>query len=394
MISNLQLEKYAKLLVWFGLNAGKWPNIWQTICVTISETASFFLPHLVKTIYEYQCYPLIQYMPSDLGYLMCMYSPIGMIDKIFHKKTQWIIEESDHWIDIISPTIFSNIKWIDNKILWLYEISDSHFMMKMLEKERLWKLSRTEWIIATNNIAEIAWMTIDDYRNQIIKACFLDDIDPISKNKTIVNEIEKYRDKLNMLEIDYIYMKWEDCDINIKIGQKRKWLTWSYKNIPSFEIFTSPDFRWTNGRIRFTQPLYVSGKKISDIFLVFKNGVVVEYDSSENKDLLRSLLETKWWSMIWEFSMTDARFSSIHKSMAVTLYDENIWWLYGNSHIAIGNSYLDTFDWNINKFNIEDLGFNKSDIHYDLVMTKPRTIFATTKLWEKLCIYNDGRFII
>lgn len=207
-------------------------------------------------------------------------------------------------------------------------------------------------------------------------------------------QIEEFRDKLNSLDIIDVHMQGPDCDLYIHIWDQRKWMTWWYKNIPSFEIFTSPDRRGTNGWIRFTQPLYVTWKRVSDIFLRFENWVVVEYNASENKEFFGALLATKGWSMIGEFSMTDTRFSRINKPMAVTLYDENMWWPYGNSHIAIGNAYLDTFVGEIYDGVQEEFGFNSSDIHYDLIITTQRTITATTKSGAKMCIYSDWKFVV
>jgi aminopeptidase len=100
---------------------------------------------------------------------------------------------------------------------------------------------------------------------------------------------------------------------------------------------------------------------------------------------------------LWEFSMTDSRFSHITKFMAETLYDENIWWKYGNTHIAIGRSYEETYAWDVSKLNEkqkEKIWFNFSAEHRDLVSTTNRTITATLANWKKKVIYKDGKFTI
>ncbi len=95
-------------------------------------------------------------------------------------------------------------------------------------------------------------------------------------------------------------------------------------NIPSFEIFTSPDRRETNGRMRFNQPVFRYGQMIKGIFLKFKNGVIVDYDATENKALLKEIISIPNANKLGEFSLTDSRFSHITKLMGETLFDENM----------------------------------------------------------------------
>ena len=85
---------------------------------------------------------------------------------------------------------------------------------------------------------------------------------------------------------------------------------------------------------------------------------------------------------IGEFSLTDKRFSRITKFMGETLYDENAGGPNGNFHIALGSSYHDAFDGDAagkSKEHWQNLGFNDSAIHTDLVSTTPRTVTATLK---------------
>ena len=53
------------------------------------------------------------------------------------------------------------------------------------------------------------------------------------------------------------------------------WVGCSGRNIPSFEIFTSPDWRGTEGWISFNQPLYRYGNLVRGIRLEFSDGRVV-----------------------------------------------------------------------------------------------------------------------
>ncbi len=100
-------------------------------------------------------------------------------------------------------------------------------------------------------------------------------------------------------------------------------------------------------------------------------------------------------SRVGEFSLTDRRFSRIDRFMADTLFDENFGGNHGNSHIAVGSSYTDSYTGNqadMTKALKKKLGFNDSALHWDLVNTEPKTVTAHLNSGKKLVIYEDGQF--
>ena len=129
----------------------------------------------------------------------------------------------------------------------------------------------------------------------------------------------------------------------------------------------------------------------------FEKWKIIKFDAKENKELLSELIKIPNADKLWEFSMTDARFSHITKFMAETLYDENIWWKYGNTHIAIWRSYEETYIWDVSKLNQKQkkkLWFNFSPEHRDLISTTNRVVTATLVNWKKKVIYKDGKFTL
>src|SRR6185436_17176386 len=105
-------------------------------------------------------------------------------------------------------------------------------------------------------------------------------------------------------------------DLWVKLGEKRAWMGGSGRNIPSFEIFTSPDWRGTEGWIKFNQPLYRYGNVVSGIGLHFKKGVVVKATATQGNELLKSMLKSRNADKLGEYSLTDKRFSRITHAMA------------------------------------------------------------------------------
>ena len=128
------------------------------------------------------------------------------------------------------------------------------------EKEAAGLLHWTIGLWGTAAMAAEAGLTVEQYWEQIIKACFLDDPDPIARWRETLDAIHHYRDWLNSLPIERLHLEAEEIDLWMTLGERRRWVGGSGRNIPSFEIFTSPDWRGTNGHVKFTEPLYSHGE--------------------------------------------------------------------------------------------------------------------------------------
>jgi aminopeptidase len=147
--------------------------------------------------------------------------------------------------------------------------------------------------------------------------------------------------------------------------------------------------------MRFSEPLYAFGSLITGVELEFKDGRVTRASAAENERLLQEMIASENADRVGEFSLTDARLSPIDRFMADTLYDENMGGPYGNTHIAVGESYKDTFDGDASSLTETDwerLGFNHSAIHTDFVSTTDRIVTAAMRDGSQLEIYAGGHF--
>jgi len=101
---------------------------------------------------------------------------------------------------------------------------------------------------------------------------------------------------------------------------------------------------------------------------------------------------------VGEFSLTDRRHSRITKFMASTLFDENMGGEYGNTHIALGNAYKDTYPGDMAAVAEEqwaEMGYNSCPkVHTDIISTTNRTVTATLSDGTKMIIYKNGEFVI
>ena len=201
---------------------------------------------------------------------------------------------------------------------------------------------------------------------------------------------------LNALPIDTIRAESDSMDFEVKLGEKRKFLGVSGHNIPSFEIFTSPDWRGTNGVYFANLPTFRGGNYVEKIRLEFRNGRAVKISAAKGDDYVKKVMATDTGAaQIGEFSLTDRRFSKIDKFMADILFDENHGGQHGNCHVAIGASYTDTFDGNPAKLDAaakKRLGYNDSAVHWDMINTEDKKVTATLKSGKLVTIYEKGQF--
>lgn len=399
--SKKVLSKYAKVMVNYALNNGKGIKKGEVVLLRGAEHAKPLIFAIYKEIIDQGGHVILRYEPDDAEYNFQEYfynhGSAKQISYFPEKYTKGLIDEIDHFMYIISEGDMNKLKNANPKNIIKHGESLKPWMKWRGEKEARGEFSWTLCNYGTPAMAEAAGLSIQEYWNQIIKACHLRDEDPVATWKKLQKDIQKNITKLDALCIDTLHIEGADVDLTIKLSPKSAWKDGSGANIPSFEIFTSPDWRGTEGWIKFNQPLYRYGNVIKDIYLEFKKGKVIKATATQNEKLLKEMIATKNADKVGEFSLTDARFSKITKPMADTLYDENIGGKYGNTHIALGASYRDCYkgDYSNNsESDWKDLGYNDSSVHTDIVSTTDRTVTATLADGSQKIIYTKGRFTL
>ena len=397
------LRKYAQVMVYYGLNNGKGINKGETVFLVGQQCSKDLFMAIAKEIYEAGGNVITNYLPDNIrkNSLSRFILENGNDEQVsFFATPYWqgIVDSVDHILSIISEPDIHVFEGLPSSKVSRMNSARAPYMAMREKKEQAGKLSWTLCLYGTQSMADEAGLTLKEYWNQIIEACYLREEDPVSKWKQIQFEIEEIKKKLDALEIEKLYIKGDGVNLEVLIGKNRNWLAGGGKNVPSFEVFTSPDWRGTNGYITFNQPLYYSGKRISGVTLRFKNGIVITSSATENEDALKEMIAQENANRIGEFSLTDKRHSRITKFMATTLFDENVGGEFGNTHIALGNAYKDTFPGDISKVSPEEwieMGYNSCPkVHTDIVSTTNRTVTAILRDNSERVIYKDGQFLL
>jgi aminopeptidase len=267
----------------------------------------------------------------------------------------------------------------------------------LTQREEKGLFSWTLCAYPTETLAKHANLSLAEYEKQIINACFLNSRNPISLWKEIFIQINSIKKWLNSLQIQEIHIQSQHTDLVITPGKNRKWLGLSGHNIPSFEIFLSPDWRGTTGKYYADQPSFRNGNYVKGIWIEFQKGKAVKVKAEKGESFVRKQFAMdKGANRIGEFSLTDTRFSKINQFMANTLFDENYGGKYGNCHIALGSSYSSSFTGDpsrLTKAMKTQLGFNDSALHWDIVNTEKKQVTAKLSSGKKVIIYENGQFI-
>ena len=134
-------------------------------------------------------------------------------------------------------------------------------------------------------------------------------------------------------------------DLEIAAGAQRTWAGVSGRNIPSFEIFVSPDWPAPAEVFYADQPSYRSGNIVRGVRLEFRDGRVVRARAAEGEAFLRRqiAMESRR-GQVGELSADRGRrLSPIDRFMANTLFDENFGGAQGRAGVGLGSSYANTY---------------------------------------------------
>jgi len=300
-------------------------------------------------------------------------------------------------IAILAPESITHLKHIEPSRIGKSLLSRKRLRDISTEREQQGLFGWTLCAYPTQEQADQAGIDIETYADQIVKACFLDQPDPLVEWKRVFRRAGAIKKWLNNLDVESYRIESEHTDLTITPGKCRQWIGVTGHNIPSFELFLSPDWRGTTGVYYSDQPSYRSGNIVRGIRLEFRKGQVIHAFAEVGEEFLRKQIAIDMGACrVGEFSLTDKRFSRIDRFMANTLFDENFGGPYGNCHIAIGSSYADTYSGNQAELTPKmkkALGFNDSALHWDLVNTEPKRVTAKLKSGQSLAIYENGMFL-
>jgi aminopeptidase len=226
---------------------------------------------------------------------------------------------------------------------------------------------------------------------------------PAEELRAHMSRLASRAGRLGELGLRSLRFRGPGTDLGIELAPESRWQGGAdstpagkvfMPNIPTEEVFTTPNFRGTNGSVALTRPVRVRGSLVRGGRLRFRGGEVVDASAERGEAALVGFLQTDAGSKrLGEVALVDSS-SPVWQSGLVfdsILLDEN-----AACHIALGSGYEPAFSGaeNMSDDDKESRGFNISLVHEDLMIGSEEVeVTGIDSLSHEIPLIRGGRFV-
>jgi aminopeptidase len=233
---------------------------------------------------------------------------------------------------------------------------------------------------------------------QLLHVLRLDEEDPVAAWTTRADTLVAVAARLTDRRFDALHYTGPGTDLTVGLFEGASWQAARFStadgiphmpNLPTEEVFTSPDPSRVDGVVASSKPLVlIDGTVVRDMVVRFEGGRVVQLDSSTAQETMRTIItRDDGAARLGEVALVDreGRIGALDTVFYDTLIDEN-----AASHIALGRAF---------PFLADDeetaARMNESDIHIDFMIGRPDlTVTGLTRDGERVPVLVEGSWQI
>ena len=402
MVNEELLDRYADLIVGFGANVQ--PD--QIVVVEASPEAAPLTHRIARRAYERGA----------------RYVEIAYFDPLAKRiRAEAAAEDSLSWVP----------PWLGRRLLDLGELGAARIVLTPIVspgllagidpartgRDRLPGLKETLQLVDERSVAWTispfateAWATVvfpelepaaavDALWRDLAHVCRLDEPDPIDAWEKRIDEIWAAASRLDELDLDALRFVGPGTDLTVgllpssrfaKEGGRATTRTGIHHvpNLPTEELFTTPDPERTEGIVSSTKPLDLGGALVTGLRIRFEGGRAVEIEAEANAETLRERCAIDdGAARLGEVALVDgqSRIGGLGRTFFNTLLDEN-----SASHLALGDAYAHPIA------DPADLPrINESEIHVDFMIGSDEvTVSGVTHGGEERALLVGGAWQI
>ncbi|HEU5371160.1 MAG TPA: aminopeptidase [Gaiellaceae bacterium] len=208
---------------------------------------------------------------------------------------------------------------------------------------------------------------------ELVEFCVrLDEDDPVAAWRAHVQKLGARAELLDDMQIDSLRYRGPGTDLTVGLLPESRWQGCEstsvtginyVANMPTEEVFTTPDCRRTDGTVRSTQPLVLGGQIVKGLEVRFEHGRIVDVRAEEGAGVIEGeLASDENAALLGEVALVDgtSRVGQTGRVFYETLFDEN-----ASCHVAYGSAYAEAVEGGL----ID--GVNVSSVHTDFMIGGP-----------------------
>jgi aminopeptidase len=200
----------------------------------------------------------------------------------------------------------------------------------------------------------------------------LDEDDPVQAWRDHMGRLEARAKALTDLRFDAIHYSGPGTDFTVGLLDEARWMSALFHtaggiefvpNIPTEEIFTTPDKNRAEGTVRASRPLALNGEVVEGLQLTVHDGRIVDVQADKGAGIVRGQLESDENARRFgELALVDgtSRVGKTNTTFFDTLYDEN-----ATCHVAYGFGIPEVFPDGMPE------GMNVANLHTDFMIGGP-----------------------